>query len=185
MTTHLTAELVELDRAAFAGLQDQVLEVYAEAMQVRPDAARSRRSILAAHVERDGLRAVAAVAPDDPQRLVGIAYGYLGAPGQWWHDQVRAALDEATARRWLDGSFEVCEFHVRPAFQGTGLGRALLARLLSRTEARTAVLTTPDLETRARAFYRTAGWVDLLRELRFPGDPRSFAVLALPLVPTP
>jgi GNAT superfamily N-acetyltransferase len=185
MTTHLSAELVELDRAAFAGLQDQVLDVYAEAMQVRPDAARSRRSILAAHVERDGLRAVAAVHPDEPQRLVGIAYGYLGAPGQWWHDQVRAALDEATAHRWLDGSFEVCEFHVRPASQGTGLGRALLARLLSLTDARTAVLTTPDLETRARAFYRAAGWVDLLRELRFPGDPRAFAVLALPLVPTP
>jgi GNAT superfamily N-acetyltransferase len=94
---------------------------------------------------------------------------------------VRAALDEDAARRWLDGSFEVCEFHVRPALQGTGLGRALLARLLARTDARTAVLTTPDLDTRARRFYATAGWVDLVRDLRFPGDPRSFAVLALPL----
>jgi GNAT superfamily N-acetyltransferase len=77
----------------------------------------------------------------------------------------------------------VCEFHVRPSAQGTGLGRALLARLLARTDARTAVLTTPDLDTRARRFYATAGWVDLVRDLRFPGDPRSFAVLALPLEP--
>ena len=183
-------QLVELDRAAFGRLQDDVLDVYAEAMEVRADAARSRRSILATHLERDGLRAVgafaaAAATPDASAapRLVGIAYGYRGTSGQWWHDQVRAALDESTARTWLDGSFEVCEFHVRPALQGTGLGRALLTRLLGLTDARTAVLTTPDADTRARRFYRTAGWVDLARGLRFPGDPRVFAVLALSLAP--
>jgi ribosomal protein S18 acetylase RimI-like enzyme len=66
---------------------------------------------------------------------------------------------------------------VRPAWQRQGLGRALLERLLADKPGRTAVLTTPDRETRARAFYRDAGWVDLARDLRFPGDPRSFAVL--------
>ena len=185
----MSVELVVLERSAFAALQDDVLEVYAEAMDVRPEAARTRRSILATHLERDGLAAVGAVervpGGDGPGRLVGIAYGYRGAPGQWWHDQVRAALDETTARTWLDGSFEVCEFHVRPAHQGTGLGRRLMAALLALTDARTAVLTTPDADTRARRFYRTAGWVDLVRELRFPGDPRAFAVLALPLTPGP
>jgi len=60
-----------------------------------------------------------------------------------------------------------------------------LADLLDGVPARTAVLTTPDSETRARAFYRAGGWVDLVRQLRFPGDPRSFAVLALPLEPLP
>jgi hypothetical protein len=44
------------------------------------------------------------------------------------------------------------------------------------------VLTTPDSETRARRFYRAGGWVDLRRQLRFPGDPRVFAVLGLRLV---
>jgi GNAT superfamily N-acetyltransferase len=176
----MTVSLVELDRAAFAARAEEVLDVYAEAMEVPHQVARGRRSILATHLERDGLAAVGAF--DDAGTLVGIAYGYRGAPGQWWHDQVRAALDEDAARRWLDGSFEVCEFHVRPAFQGTGLGRALLAELLARTDARTAVLTTPDLDTRARRFYATAGWVDLVRDLRFPGDPRTFAVLGLPLV---
>ena len=184
----MSVELVELDRAEFARRQDEVLDVYAEAMQVRAETARSRRSILEAHLGRAGLLAVGALAADGEgaaARLVGIAYGYRGAPGQWWHDQVRAALDEATAQAWFDGSFEVCEFHVRPALQGTGLGRALLSRLLSLTDARTAVLTTPDADTRARRFYRTAGWVDLVRDLRFPGDPRAFAVLALPLSPSP
>jgi GNAT superfamily N-acetyltransferase len=175
----VSVSLVDLDRAAFAARADEVLDVYAEAMEVPRSAASGRRSILATHLERDGLAAVGAF--EDDGALVGIAYGYRGAPGQWWHDQVRAALDEDAARRWLAGSFEVCEFHVRPAHQGTGLGRALLARLLARTDARTAVLTTPDLDTRARRFYATAGWVDLVRDLRFPGDPRSFAVLGLPL----
>jgi ribosomal protein S18 acetylase RimI-like enzyme len=188
MTTRgRTAQLRELDRAAFAALQDEVLDVYAEAMDVGADVARARRSILATHLQRAGLLAVGAFEPadgaDPGSRLVGIAYGYLGAPGQWWHDQVRAALDERTAARWLDGSFEVCEFHVRPASQGTGLGRELMSRLLSLTDAPTAVLTTPDRDTRARRFYRTAGWLDLVGGLRFPGDPREFAVLALDLRP--
>ena len=184
----MTVRLVDLDRAAFAALQDEVLDVYAEAMQVRREAARARRSILTAHLQRDGLRAVGAFSDTgltQRERLVGIAYGYRGAPGQWWHDQVQAALTEQQAAQWLDGAFEVCEFHVLPALQGTGLGRALLARLLALTDARTAVLTTPDLDTRARRFYRTAGWVDLVRELRFPGDPRAFAVLALLIAPAP
>jgi len=180
VSPELQVQLVDLDRAEFAARAEEVLDVYAEAMEVPRSAARSRRAILATHLERSGLLAVGAL--DSAGTLVGIAYGYRGAPGQWWHDQVRAALDEHTAHRWLDGSFEVCEFHVRPAAQGTGLGRALMGRLLARTDARTAVLTTPDLDTRARRFYAAAGWVDLVRDLRFPGDPRSFAVLALPLV---
>lgn len=153
---------------------DEVLEVYAEAMQASRTDARSRRSVLTSHLGRRGLRAVAALEGD---RLVGVSYGYLGGPGQWWHDQVQAAMSAELARTWLTDAFEVCELHVRPTLQGTGLGRRLLSLLLDGTQATTAVLTTPDLETRARAFYRSGGWVDLVRDLRFPGDPRSFAVL--------
>ncbi|MCW2665587.1 MAG: family N-acetyltransferase [Frankiales bacterium] len=179
MSSDRQVRLEEWDRATLAARRDDLLDVYAEAMEVDPKAARSRRSILASHLERDGLRAVAAVRDDD--LLVGITYGYLGAPGQWWHDQVRAALTPEQVRTWLDGAFEVCELHVRPALHGCGLGRALLDGLLAGTSARTAVLTTPDADTRARGFYRAAGWVDLVRALRFPGDPRSFAVLGLQL----
>ena len=170
--------LVDLDRTEFARCRDEVLDVYAEAMQVQPEAARSRRAILASHLELAGLTAVGAF---DNERLVGIGYGYLGAPGQWWHDQVRSALSEQDVARWLDGAFEVCELHVRPAYQGTGLGRRLLDRLLAGAPVRTAILTTPDLETRARRFYRAGGWVDLALDLHFPGDPRAFAVLGLHL----
>ena len=173
----------EWDRATLSACADEVLDVYAEAMQVSRLLAAGRRSILAGHLDRDGLRAVAA--RESGGRLVGIAYGHVGDRGQWWHDQVRAALErelgDEQATSWAEGAFEVCELHVRPAQQGTGLGRLLLDRLLAGTPAPVALLTTPDAETRARGFDRAGGWVDLVRRLRVPGDPRSFAVLGLRL----
>lgn len=172
------SRVVAWDRAQLADNRDALLDVYAEAMGVDPLVARGRKPIVTAHLERDDLRAVAAY---DSDLLVGVAYGYLGRAGQWWHDRVRAALTPEQRIDWLDGSFEVCELHVRPGHQGTGLGRALVTHLLAGPPAPTAVLTTPDTETRARAFYRRAGWVDLARDLRFAGDPRAFAVLGLRL----
>lgn len=166
--------LTRWDPAVLAARVDDVLSVYAEAMGVPRSAATSRRGILLSHLERECLRAVAA---QDDDRLVGIAYGYLGRPGQWWHDQVRAAMPAELAAVWLAHAFEVCELHVLPSHQGHGTGQALVEDLLEGTGARTAVLTTPDQETRARAFYRAGGWVDLVNGLRFPGDPRVFAVL--------
>jgi len=166
--------LVEWDRTELARRRDDLLAVYADAMEVSASAARARRPIITAHLDRDGLRAVAAL---DDGRVVGVAYGYVGGPGQWWHDQVRAALPAEVAEQWLTVAFEVCELHVRPQQQGQGLGRQLLDGLLTGPPARTAVLTTPDRETRARSFYRSGGWRDLTRGLVFPGDPRVFAVL--------
>jgi ribosomal protein S18 acetylase RimI-like enzyme len=175
----MSACVVEVGRTQFAARSEEVLEVYAEAMEVSPASARSRRGILAAHLQRDGLRAFLAL---DGDRMVGVAYGYRGAPGQWWHDQVSAALTAEQSQEWLSSAFEVCELHVRPELHGTGLGRTLLSALLTGIDTRTAVLTTPDEDTRARRFYRAGGWVDLRRDLRFPGDPRVFAVLGLRLV---
>ncbi len=178
--------VVAWDRSQLQAGAEEVLDVYAEAMEVPRSHAAGRRSILLAHLDRAGLRAVAARDPGG--RLVGVAYGHLGATGQWWHDRVQSALTDAVgtpaAEVWLASAFEVCELHVLPASQGTGLGRELLDALLIDGPARTAVLTTPDSETRARSFYRSAGWVDLLRRLRFPGDPREFAVLGLRLTVT-
>lgn len=180
-----TARVVRWDRDTFAARRDEVLEVYAEAMDVAPVAARARRGVLTGHLDRRGLTVVAAV--DSHDALVGIAYGYLGGRGQWWHDHVREALVQAhgtaVADDWLTGAFEVCELHVRPPAQSSGLGRRLLDTLLEGQPSATAVLTTPDAETRARRFYRAAGWTDLVRRLVFPGDPREFAVLGLRLAP--
>ncbi len=178
----MTVTFASWDGAELGRHGDEVLEVYAEAMEVSWSTARSRRSVLSGHLTRHGLQARAALQGD---QLVGIAYGYLGQRGQWWHDQVREALASTLAdvevSEWLDGSFEVCELHVRPALHGTGVGRTLLTDLLAQTSAPTALLTTPDRDTRARRFYRAGGWTDLVRGLVFPGDPRVFAVLGLRL----
>lgn len=167
-------QLTAWDRAALAAHTDDVLAVYAEAMEVPLSTALSRRGILLSHLEREGLRGIAA---QEDARLVGFAYGYVGRPGQWWHDQVRVALGPDLARTWLAHAFEVCELHVLPSHQGLSIGRSLLDDLLAGADAATSVLTTPDHETRARAFYRAHGWVDLVTGLRFPGDQRVFAVL--------
>jgi GNAT superfamily N-acetyltransferase len=162
------------DRVELSARMDDVLAVYAAAMEVPLAAAMTRRGILLSHLDRRALRAVAALEDD---QLVGIAYGYVGERGQWWHDQVAASLTPQQQATWLQDAFEVCELHVRPERQGIGLGRHLLDTLLADTDSPTAVLTTPDRQTRARRFYRAGGWQDLVRGLRFPGDPRSFAVL--------
>ena len=166
--------LADLTAEELGARTDEVLDVYREAMEVTAVAAAARRSILRSHLVRSGIRAVTAL---DGCRMVGIAYGYPGLPGDWWHDQVAAALTPEQAQDWLADAFEVCELHVRPELHGTGLGRAMLSSLLTGPPARTAVLTTPDRDTRARHFYRRGGWEDLRRGLVFPGDPRVFAVL--------
>lgn len=172
----MTAVLVQWTAQDLGDHVDEVLDVYAGAMGVARPAARGRRGILTSHLERQGLRAVAAL---EGEQLVGVGYGYVGEPGQWWHDQVKAAMDPSLGSIWLTDAFEVCELHVLPRLHGTGIGRGLLEALLADCPARTAVLTTPDVETRARRFYRLGGWVDLVRDLQFPGDPRRFAVLGL------
>ncbi|MBM0259485.1 GNAT family N-acetyltransferase [Micromonospora sp. 4G55] len=163
---------------------DDVVAVYGEAMNYRVDLLEARRGYIATHVRRPGFRAVASLTTDG--RLAGFGYGYLGAPGQWWHDQVHRALDPAARRRWLTDCFEVVELHVRPPAQGHGLGTRQLTALLTLAEGTTTLLSTPEADeqtSRAWRLYRRFGFVDVLRHFHFPGDERPFGVLGrdLPL----
>lgn len=163
---------------------DDVIEVYGDAMSYRPETIQTRRGYIATHVRRPGFRAVATLGTDG--RLVGFGYGHHGAPGQWWHDQVSAAMDEPARATWLADCFEVVELHVRTAAQGHGLGEKQLRALLRMAAGQTTLLSTPEVDektSRAWRLYRRFGFVDVLRDLRFPGDTRAFAVLgrALPL----
>ena len=158
-------------------------------MGYRAELLETRRGYIAAHVRRPGFRAVATLTTDG--QLAGFGYGYTSGPGQWWHDQVRAALDEpapqALAGRLLRGGRAA-----RPAGRaGPRPRRPPAARAARRwPTAATTLLSTPEADertSRAWRLYRRFGFVDVLRDFHFPGDERAFAVLgrALPLANRP
>jgi GNAT superfamily N-acetyltransferase len=163
---------------------DDVVAVYGEAMGYKPALLDARRGYIATHARRAGFRAVATLTSEG--HLAGFGYGYTSASGQWWHDQVRSALDQPARKAWLADCFEVVELHVRPPAQGHGLGARQLRALLAMAPGATTLLSTPEADeavSRAWRLYRRFGFVDVLRDFRFPGDERAFAVLGreLPL----
>jgi ribosomal protein S18 acetylase RimI-like enzyme len=180
--------IVELPTGWIREHMHEALAIYGAAMGYDDAVVSGRYGYAIAHTERPGFRAVGAFAQTaDGERLIGFGYGYLVAPGQWWHDQVRAALDRRTAKRWLPGGFEVCELHVHPDHQSRGIGRRLLHALVEGISAPAALLSTPDADTKAFRLYHQDGFVDLARAYHFPGDARPFAILGarLPLQPRP
>jgi GNAT superfamily N-acetyltransferase len=111
------------------------------------------------HVVRDDFTFLVAESED---RLVGFGYGYTGAYGQWWTERVAQAFTDEQRTEWLDPPhFEVVELHVRPSFQGAGVGSLLLAQLLTRQPHDRALLTTLAGSRQARGFYAKNGWVEL------------------------
>ncbi|HLL66037.1 MAG TPA: GNAT family N-acetyltransferase [Micromonosporaceae bacterium] len=158
---------------------DDVISVYGEAMGYSPELLQTRRGYIAAHVHRRDFQAVATLDADDA--LLGFGYGYRSASGQWWHDQVRNAISRDARKVWLANAFELVELHVRPAAQGRGIGEHQLRDLLTRaTTQQTVLLSTPEADeaaSRAWRLYRRFGFTDVLRQFRFPGDDRPFAVL--------
>jgi ribosomal protein S18 acetylase RimI-like enzyme len=178
------ARVTELPAGWLRDHMHEALAIYGAAMGYDTSVVAGRYGYAIQHTERPGFRAVGAFSPTpDGEELVGFGYGYLVAPGQWWHDQVRAALDRRTAKRWLPGAFEVCELHVHPEAQSRGLGRLLLHALVEGVDAPVALLSTPDADTKAFRLYHADGFVDLARGHHFPGDSRPFAILGarLPL----
>ena len=187
--TRPTTRITELPVPWLREHMHEALAIYGAAMGYAPSVVAGRYGYAIQHTERPGFRAVGAftdtgMGGDQPAEvLVGFGYGYLISPGQWWHDQVRAALDRRTAKKWLPGAFEVCELHVHPDHQSQGLGRRLLHALVADLPHPAALLSTPDADTKAFRLYRAEGFVDLARGYHFPGDARPFAILGarLPL----
>lgn len=176
---------VDLSQDELRARLPEALSLYVTAMRYPLGTAEQRAPMWLAHMLRAGWRCVAALDPDDT--MVGIAYGYRGAKGQWWHEQVRRGIVERSgpdfADRWLDDYFELTEVHVRPAAQGRGVGEDLLRRLLADVGASKVLLSTPEGPSRAWRLYYRMGFTDVLRDYRFAGDPRPFGVLgrSLPL----
>jgi ribosomal protein S18 acetylase RimI-like enzyme len=143
-----------------------------ELLAVWPDAAGDRLDeIVPRHLARPGFRLVAE--HDEWGRLAGLAYGYTGAPGQWWHDLVAEALDEAARTHWLRPEhFEFVELAVRPDLRRRGIGARLHDGLLFGLAAPTAVLSTEVENEPAIRLYAGRGWKVVVPEIDFgPGYP--------------
>jgi GNAT superfamily N-acetyltransferase len=186
MTAMPSARLVSMTAHELGLRLPEALELYVTAMGYPPGTAQQRAPMWIGHMGRPGWRCVAALGEDNG--MVGISYGYVGAPRQWWHEQVQkglaTSLPPEDVRRWLGDYFELTELHVRPEAQGHGLGEALLRSLLAEpVPAGRVLLSTPEGPSRAWRLYQRLEFLELLRDYRFAGDPRRFAVLGreLPL----
>ncbi|MGA8329708.1 MAG: N-acetyltransferase [Mycobacterium sp.] len=179
------------------------LAVYVDAMRYPRGTENQRAAMWLEHTRRRGWQAVAAVEVDAPTGetpssaelsdapLQGVAYGYCGAPDQWWQQQVVAGLQRggfpgAEIAKLMNSYFELTELHIHPRAQGRGLGEALARRLLADRSEANVLLSTPETNgeaNRAWRLYRRLGFNDVIRGYHFTGDPRAFAILGrqLPL----
>lgn len=179
------------------------LGIYVDAMRYPRGTEDQRASMWLEHIRRRGWKAVAVVEapdrstdePDQPPLtaapMLGVAYGYCGAPDQWWQQQVvqgleRGGTDRARIAELMTSYFELTELHIHPRAQGRGLGEALVRKLLAGRDEPHVLLSTPEIDeeaNRAWRLYRRLGFADVIRDYRFAGDPRPFAILGrdLPL----
>jgi ribosomal protein S18 acetylase RimI-like enzyme len=182
------------------------LAIYVDAMRYPRGTEDHRASMWMEHSRRRGWQAVAAVdvpvghgghvGQPPPALLVdapmiGVAYGYCGAPDQWWQQQVlqgmqRAGMAPSDIGSLMGSYFELTELHIHPRAQGHGLGEALTRRLLAGRGEAYVLLSTPEIrgeDNRAWRLYRRLGFTDIVRGHHFAGDPRAFAILGrrLPL----
>lgn len=182
------------------------LTVYVDAMRYPRGTERQRAAMWLEHIRRHGWQGVGVVEAEGADEegthmpsahdltsapLLGVAYGYPGAPGQWWQQQVvlgmqRGGSPPQEIARLMDSYFELTELHIHPRAQGRGLGEALARRLLAGRAEKNVLLSTPENNgepNRAWRLYRRLGFTDVIRRYHFAGDPREFAILGreLPL----
>ncbi len=165
--------IVDIYRTVFA------LPPYSEPPEMA-DAFRQR--LLDEHARRDGFRFLVAL---HDSRMIGFAYGYHSAPGQFWHDNVREALDQNVAADWMEDAFEFVELAVLPNYQGSGTGSRLQEELLHDLPERTAIATTVRDDNPALGFYLRRGWKPLRDDFYFPGVEIPQVIIGRRLHPAP
>ncbi len=165
-----------------------LVDIYISAMGYDPAIRETRINVWRRNSTNLGFTAACALLDE---KVVGIAYGFRGDQDHWWQHQLRRGLREQGGPTTdeiglLRDYFEVAEVHVMPGHQGHGIGRKLMYALLDENPAGNAILSTPEVESESNhafGLYRALGFRDLLRQFRFEGDQREFAVLtaSLPL----
>ncbi|WP_221583656.1 GNAT family N-acetyltransferase [Microbacterium sp. G2-8] len=114
-----------------------------------------RDTMFARHAARDRFRLAAA---HDGERMIGFAYGYYGADGQYYTESVREALGREAAGEWLPGAFEFVSFGVLSAHRRGGIGRALYRAVMTGVDGTALLSTWDDPADPAVRFYEREGW---------------------------
>ncbi len=158
----------------FEGAIAVYAEAFAQPPYSDPDRGREiRERLRETHCKRPGFQLlVACTAPD---RVVGMAYGYHGSNGQWWHDTVAKSLDPFLAKEWLGDSYELVELAVHPAAQRNGIGGELVQILLGSRHERTCVLSTRT-DSEAHVLYSRLGF-ELIHEMAFTAGGYPFYIM--------
>jgi ribosomal protein S18 acetylase RimI-like enzyme len=172
------AAIERLSQSQIDELLPEIVEVYSAALGRDPveSMARFQTEVLPRHREREAFRFLVARAGGE---IVGIAYGYVGARGQWWTERVAEAMTSEEQARWLDPRhFEVVELHVLPSHQRQGIGRSLLSALLDGLDVSFVLLSTDEGNTRARTFYRSLGWTENVSGVDFASAAGRFVILS-------
>ncbi|NGO71412.1 GNAT family N-acetyltransferase [Streptomyces boncukensis] len=164
-----------------AGRVDEALAVQAVAFGLTDDEIDVRRHIVRRHMSGPGARALGATTGDG--RLVGFVYGMPNDRTQWWSTVVHPYLRQEGHDEWLSDSFVITELHVHPAYQGRGIGRALITDLTDGAAEARSLLSAIDTASPARALYYRLGYRDLARRVLFPSAPSPYVVMGawLPL----
>ncbi|MEU8764508.1 GNAT family N-acetyltransferase [Streptomyces sp. NPDC048659] len=170
---------VEIGPVNLAARVDEALDVQARAFGLEADEIAVRRHIVLRHLLNPGARAYGATTPDG--RLVGFVYGMPNDRGHWWSTIVEPYLRATGSEGWLTDSFVITELHVDPAFQGRGVGRALITTVTDGSDLPRSILSAIDTDSPARGLYASLGYLDLARQVHFPSAPRPYAVMGAPL----
>src|SRR5258705_5405574 len=133
---NLATFLIDLSPSDMQRRLGDALAVYVDAMRYPRGTEDQRASMWLEHTRRHGWKAVAAVEVADQHDLtdspgaalaaapmLGVAYGYCGAPDQWWEQQAVQGLDRVGADRMpiselMTSYFELTELHIATRAQG-------------------------------------------------------------------
>jgi ribosomal protein S18 acetylase RimI-like enzyme len=89
-------------------------------------------------------------------RAVGMVFGTISEPGQWWHDNVTLHL--GTAHPALQNAWVLSELAVLEPYQGNGIGSRLHDAIVAAQPADNMLLSTQKANQNARRFYENRGW---------------------------
>lgn len=92
-------------------------------------------------------------------RVAGMGFGARVGPGNWWYDAVTRGL--AGRAQVQPGIWSLNEFGVLPEYHRTGVGSALMERILALAPGPKLILSAREDNFPARHFYAAHGWCEI------------------------